>query len=71
MDYWSPAPMKREQTVLFAPRLDEMIGEDHPLRLFAEILIDAIGLHGKPSTTAGGGSRRFTLGLWPARFSTG
>jgi transposase len=38
MDYWAPAPMKREQTVLFAPTLDEMIGEDHPVRLFAEIL---------------------------------
>jgi transposase len=38
MDYWAPAPMKREQRVLFAPTLDEMIGEDHPVRLFAEIL---------------------------------
>ncbi len=39
MEYWAKAPMKREQTVLFAPTLDETIGEDHPVRLFAEILV--------------------------------
>jgi transposase len=30
--------MSREQIVLFAPNLDEMILEDHPVRLFDEIL---------------------------------
>jgi transposase len=38
MDYWARAPMEREQTVLFAPTLDAMISEDHPVRLFDEIL---------------------------------
>lgn len=38
MDYWARAPMKREQAVLFASRLDDAIGEDHPVRLFDEIL---------------------------------
>jgi transposase len=38
MDYWARAPRKREQTVLFAPTLDAMIPEDHPVRLFDEIL---------------------------------
>jgi transposase len=38
MDYWAEAPMKREQMVLFAPTLDAMIAEDHPVRLFDEIL---------------------------------
>lgn len=38
MDYWARAPMKREQMVLFAPSLDARIPEDHPVRLFDEIL---------------------------------
>jgi transposase len=38
MGYWAKAPRKREQIVLFAPTLDEMIPEDHPVRLFDEIL---------------------------------
>jgi transposase len=38
MDYWARAPRNREQIVLFAPNLDEMIPEDHPVRLFDEIL---------------------------------
>jgi transposase len=38
MGYWAKAPMKREQIVLFAPTLDAMIPEDHPVRLFDEIL---------------------------------
>lgn len=38
MSYWARAPRKREQIVLFAPTLDATIGEDHPVRLFDEIL---------------------------------
>lgn len=38
MSYWARAPKNREQVVLFAPNLDEMIPEDHPVRLFDEIL---------------------------------
>lgn len=38
MDYWARAPIKREQAVMFAPTLDAMIPEDHPVRLFDEIL---------------------------------
>jgi transposase len=38
MDYWARAPRDRGQTVLFAPTLDAMIPEDHPVRLFDEIL---------------------------------
>lgn len=38
MAYWAKAPMKREQMVLFAPTLDAMIPQDHPVRLFEEIL---------------------------------
>jgi transposase len=38
MDYWDQAPMNREQIVLFAPTLDSVIQEDHPSRLFDEIL---------------------------------
>ena len=38
MDYWAPAPMNRKQTVLFSPTLDSVIPEDHPVRLFDEIL---------------------------------
>lgn len=38
MDYWAPAPMKREQAMLFSPTLDSAIPEDHPVRLFEDIL---------------------------------
>lgn len=38
MEYWAPAPMKREQAMLFSPTLDSAIPEDHPVRLFEEIL---------------------------------
>ena len=38
MGYWAQAPMQREQMTLFAPTLDAMIGEGHPVRLFDEIL---------------------------------
>lgn len=38
MDYWDKAPMSREQIVLFAPTLDSVIPEDHPVRLFDEVL---------------------------------
>lgn len=36
--YWAEAPMKREQIVLFAPTLDTVIEEDHPVRVLDEIL---------------------------------
>ena len=38
MDYWDKAPMSREQMVLFAPTLDSMIPDGHPVRLYDEIL---------------------------------
>jgi len=38
MDYWSKAPNKRNQIVLFSPTVDSWIPEDHPVRLFDEIL---------------------------------
>ena len=38
MAYWAEAPIKREQIVLFAPTLDESVGEEHPARLFDELL---------------------------------
>jgi transposase len=37
-DYWSEAPMNRQQTVLFGPTLDSTIREDDPVRLFDEVL---------------------------------
>lgn len=37
-DYWSKAPMNREQIALFAPTLDSVISEDDPVRLFEEVL---------------------------------
>lgn len=37
-DYWSEAPMIREQMVLFAPTLDATINGDDPVRLFDELL---------------------------------
>ena len=37
-DYWAKAELEREQAALFYPTLDEMIGHDHPVRLFDEIL---------------------------------
>lgn len=38
MSYWAKAPMPREQMVLIATTLDDRIPDDHPVRLFAEIL---------------------------------
>lgn len=38
MDYWDQAPQKRDQLVLFPTTLDSVIPEDHPVRLFDEIL---------------------------------
>lgn len=38
MTQWSRAPQSREQTVLFAERLDEVVPADHPVRLLDEIL---------------------------------
>jgi transposase len=37
-DYWAQPPMTREQIVLFAPTLDNMIGEDETVRLIDEVL---------------------------------
>ena len=45
MDYWDKAPMDRKQALLFCPTLDAMIPEDHPVRVFDEILS---GLDWKP-----------------------
>ena len=38
MSRWSPPRLAREQAVLFSPTLDEMIPEDHPVRLYHEVL---------------------------------
>jgi transposase len=38
MGYWAKSPMGRDQILLFSPTLEAMIGEDHPVRLFDEIL---------------------------------
>jgi transposase len=38
MGYWAKPPMPREQMVLIATTLDDRIPDDHPVRLFAEIL---------------------------------
>lgn len=35
---WAAAPMNREQMAMFSPTLDGMVSEDHPVRLFDEIL---------------------------------
>jgi transposase len=37
-EYWAEPPMRREQAVLFAPTLDDMIAPDDPVRLFDEVL---------------------------------
>jgi len=36
--HWAKAPMPRDQIALFSPTLDDAISEDHPVRLFDEIL---------------------------------
>ena len=38
MARWAKAPMDRHQVAMFSPTLDAMISEDHPVRLFEEIL---------------------------------
>lgn len=38
MGYWATPPMDRNQILLFSPTLDATIGEDHPVRLFDDIL---------------------------------
>ena len=37
-DYWATPPMRRDQSTLFAPTLDDMIDPDDPVRLFDEVL---------------------------------
>jgi transposase len=38
LTYVSPAPHTRDQTLLFYPTLDDMIPEDHPVRVLDELL---------------------------------
>jgi transposase len=38
MDYWDRPPLNRNQAQLFSPTLDAAIPQDHPVRLFDEIL---------------------------------
>ena len=38
MTYWQPAPVPRDQLVLFPESLEDRIPEDHPVRLLDEIL---------------------------------
>lgn len=40
MAYWAKAPVERGQLVLFANKLDDAIGEDHPVRLLDEMLAE-------------------------------
>ena len=36
--HWAEAPIERNQIMLFSPTLEDMISEDHPVRLLDEIL---------------------------------
>ena len=38
MSHWAKAPMDRKQVLLFFPTLDDSISQDHPVRLYDEIL---------------------------------
>jgi transposase len=38
MSHWAAAPLNRHQVTLFAPTLDDMIDDAHPVRLFDEVL---------------------------------
>jgi transposase len=38
MSHWAQAPMDRSQITLFSPTLDDSLADDHPVRLFDEIL---------------------------------
>ncbi len=38
MSHWAKTPMDRKQVLLFFPTLDDSISEDHPVRLYDEIL---------------------------------
>ena len=38
MSHWATAPLNRNQTALFSPTLDHNICDDHPVRLFDEVL---------------------------------
>ena len=38
MGYWNEAPLPRDQIVLIATTLGDRIPDDHPVRLFEEIL---------------------------------
>lgn len=38
MARWAAPPMDRRQAIMFTPTLDQVIPEDHPVRLFDEIL---------------------------------
>ncbi|OHB54167.1 MAG: hypothetical protein A2Y12_16965 [Planctomycetes bacterium GWF2_42_9] len=40
MTRWANTSLEREQIVLFSPTLDSCIDEDHPVRLFDEILVE-------------------------------
>ena len=37
-EYWAKPKIVREQAVLFAPTLDDVISEDHEVRLLDEVL---------------------------------
>jgi transposase len=38
IEHWAEAPMPRDQMALFSPTLDDVISQDHPVRLLDEIL---------------------------------
>jgi len=38
MARWAAAPLDRRQVTMFSPTLDDMVAQDHPVRLFDELL---------------------------------
>lgn len=57
MARWATPPMDRRQAIMFTPTLDQVIPEDHPVRLFDEILTQCdwtdweaqyVRVHGQP-----------------------
>jgi hypothetical protein len=57
MEYWAKTPLRRDQTLLFYPTLDDAISEHHLVRLLDELLraqdwstwaAEYDGTHGQP-----------------------
>ena len=69
MAQWARPKMDRTQISLFSPTLDAMIGEDHPVGLFDEVL--AAGTHRLGVNTRGSGEGDLPPGLYFCRVTTG